>query len=785
MDQTQQNNGDRRARSAEPAGPLIQDDDTISLVDLLDNLLYYRWYFVGVTIIAVVLSAAYAITATPIYTADTLIQVEEKKGTSMIGALDQVSNPLFAQSSPVVSEIEILRSRTVVGDAIERLKANVEVSVDNRLPLIGDWLTRVLETDEQGLVVPPVDWLSYAWGGERLDIESIRVPDILNGKPLLLSIGENRQWTLVEEESGKTLAQGQGTSGEGHTAYAGEFFFKMGPFVAKPGTVFRMSVYSLQSEIRRTLANLTVSEAKRQSNLISMSYESPDPVFASLMLNTIADVYLEQNLARRSAEAEKTLQFLKGELPELRQELDASEQVLNTFRSETGTVDMTFELQELLRISTQLETKQLELELKQREMSFRYDANHPAMRALAEQMQELQVQRRMIADQVGALPAVQQDFIRLSRDVEVNNQLYVSLLNNTQQLEIARAGTVGNVAIIDRALVPENPTKPNKRLIVAIGALAGLFLGFLLTQVIGMMAKVVRDPKKLELDTGIPTLSVMPLDGEQMSRIEAGDESVFMLAKEAPDGAGTEALRSLRTALLFALSEKPRSKVVLITSAVPSQGKSFVSANLSFLMGATGKRAILLDADIRKSSLKRYFDFDAKGLGLSSVLKAEATLDEAIIKNSYENLDFLPSGPRVRNPGDLLSSDKIQNIIAQLADTYDYVVIDSPPLLPVHDARALGKAADVSLFVARQDAVSLSEVQDAIDVFNKSGNRFDGVIFNGFIPSRIRYGYGYGYGYKSKYGKYGRGYGRYGKYATYGKYGKYYDAGTDEEPKKG
>jgi len=93
MDQNQQTNGDKRARSSEPTGPLIQDDDTISLVDLLDNLLYYRWYFVGVTILAVVLSAAYAIMATPIYTADTLIQVEEKKGTSMIGALDQVANP--------------------------------------------------------------------------------------------------------------------------------------------------------------------------------------------------------------------------------------------------------------------------------------------------------------------------------------------------------------------------------------------------------------------------------------------------------------------------------------------------------------------------------------------------------------------------------------------------------------------------------------------------------------------------------------------------------------------
>jgi tyrosine-protein kinase Etk/Wzc len=495
------------------------------------------------------------------------------------------------------------------------------------------------------------------------------------------------------------------------------------------------------------LANLSVTEVKRQSNLIAMKYTSPDPAFAAVMLNTIADVYLQQNLARRSAEADKTLQFLIGELPRLRKELDASEQLLNTFRSESRTVDMTFELQELLKRSADLQTQELQLDLKKKEMSYRFDATHPLMRALESQIIELLVQEKAIADRISRLPAVQQDYLRLTRDVTVNNELYVSLLNNTQQLEIAKAGTVGNVAIIDRALAPESPIKPNKKMIVAIGTLAGLFLGFLLTQVIGMMAKVVRDPKKLELETGIPTLSIMPLDGEQVGQLMSSDQLVFMLAKESPDGAGVEALRSLRTAVMFALSEKPRSKVILITSAVPSQGKSFISSKLSFLFGAMSKRALLIDADIRKSSLQRYFAFDSKAPGLSSVLRGELTADAAIIKNVYENLDFLPPGPRVRNPGDLLAGEALQKVINDLAEHYDFVVLDSPPLLPVHDARALGMAADVSLFVARQDRVSLTEVQDAIDVFNKSGNRFDGVVFNGFVPSRMRYGYGYGYGY--------------------------------------
>ena len=117
------------------------------------------------------------------------------------------------------------------------------------------------------------------------------------------------------------------------------------------------------------------------------------------------------------------------------------------------------------------------------------------------------------------------------------------------------------------------------------------------------------------------------------------------------------------------------------------------------------------------------------------------------------------------NPGDLLAAQSMDQLINELAQSYEFVIIDSPPLLPVHDARSLGKSADVTLFVARQDAVSLAEVHDAIDVFDKAGNHFDGIVFNGFIPSRLRYGYGYGYGYYS-YGRskaYGNNYGTYEK----------------------
>ena len=756
--------------SSNAGGALIQDDDTISLVDLLDNFLYYKWYFIVITFLAGALSLGYAIIATPVYTADALIQVEQRKSSSLAGVLEQFADPMGAATSPVVSEIEIIRSRSVLGQTVEMLKANVAITVENRVPLLGSWLSRVLKADENGLVIPPIDFLSYAWGGERLLIDRIRVPDYLHGKKLLLEIGDDRRWRLTEEDTEELLASGQG-SGQQISAMNDQFYMELGPFLARPGTVFSITVYSVNSVIGNLRNALTASEVGRQTNLIKLTYENTDPQDAALMLNAIADVYLRQNLDRRSAEAEKTLQFLTGELPRLRLQLDESEQELNSFRTKTGTVDMTFELQQLLTLSTDIETQKMQAEIKRRELAIRYDPSHPTMRALDSQITGLINDTQMLSNRISKLPAVQQDFIRLARDVEVNNQLYVSLLNSTQQLEIAKAGTVGNVAIIDRAIVPEVPTKPRKSLIVAVGTMAGMFLGFLLTQVVAFMTKVVRDPKKLEYETSLPTLSIMPLDAEQMRRVVENEKSSFMLVHEQPDGAGSEALRSLRTALMFALSEKKRSKVVLITSAVPSQGKSFISANLAYLMGATGRKTLLIDADIRKSSLRRYLDFDPKTPGLTDFLKGNNTAESVILKEVFPNLDFMSAGSKVRSPGDLLAGENMQEMIHRFAEIYDYVIIDSPPLLPVHDARSLGKAADVSLFVARQDAVSLSEVQDAIDVFGKVGNRFDGLVFNGFVPSRIRYGYGYGYGY----GKYGK---RYGTYATYG---RYYDAADERD----
>jgi tyrosine-protein kinase Etk/Wzc len=510
------------------------------------------------------------------------------------------------------------------------------------------------------------------------------------------------------------------------------------------------------------------------------------------MLNAIAAAYVKQNVSRRSEEAEHTLAFLNQELPKLRAQLEVSEQSLNVFRNEKKTIDIPGEIKELLTQATTLEKSRLELDLKRREYATRFQPDYPLLKSVNSQLAEVKDQTTALNQHISQLPQVQQDYIRKARDVEVNNQLYVSLLNNAQQLQVAKAGTVGNVAVVDPAIAPERPARPNKPLTVAIGSLLGLLIGFVVCQALAFLTGVVRDPKKLEAAIGLPILAILPLSLDQADAIEmaqsikdsgnhlgpTGNPPAYMLAKEQPTAIAVESLRSLRTSLLFALSEKPRGKVLLMTSAVPSQGKSFLSANLAYLFAAMGKKVLLIEADVRRASLKRYIDFNSLDPGLSSILREGYAPESVVLQNVYENLDFLPAGPRVKNPGDMLSTDAMQQLIHDSAEKYDYVVIDSPPLLPVHDARALATASDVTVFVVRQDMTSISEVREAIDICNKSGSKIDGLVFNGFIPSRIRYGYGYGYGYskgyKGKYRKYG--YRRYGYgYKPYQAYDKYMD----------
>jgi tyrosine-protein kinase Etk/Wzc len=728
--------------------PLVQgEDEGISIADLIENLLHFWWVFVGVLVACVALATAYAIIAPPIYQSDVLIEVEPQKG-SALGALTDVEGLLAGGGrSGVAGEIEILRSRAVVGRAIEASGADLEIRVLGRLPLVGEFLARRSEPGPDGLVSPLFPGPDFAWGGEQLIFDEFVVPDQLRGVRFTLIAASDGQWSLLDESEVEIL---RGDVGQLREAFKGALRVRVTSLRAVAGTRFAVKRHPVESEVREVVKALSAREASRQSNVIRAALEDTDATRAAHLLNAIAEAYVERNVGRRSEEAQKSLAFLREQLPKLREQLEASESQLNSFRNSQTILDVTAEIRSLLERTVAIETQRAELELKRQELSLRYESAHPALRAVDSQLFALRSEAERTTREVRGLPSREQQFLQLSRDVQVNTQLYVSLLNNAQQLEIARAGTVGNVAVVDRAVAAAGPLKPNKQRTVALGGFAGLVLGFLASQLLAAITGVIRDPKRLERLTGLPVVAIIPRSVEQQERGEA-EGGHFLVSERYGAAPTSEALRSLRTAVLFTLSER-NGKTVLVTSATPAQGKSFVSANLAYLLASGGRKVLLIDADIRRRSMPEYLAIPSDAAGVTEILRGVAKPDQCTLPEIHPNLWVLPAGAPVRNPGDLFTRRELSELLAWAVANHDYLVIDSAPLMLVSDAGELARYANETLFVVRQNEATSSEVRDALAALRRAGGTGSSLVFNGYAPSRIRYGYRYGYGYGYGYG---------------------------------
>lgn len=739
--------------------PVDNEESSFSVSEIFENILYYKKIFIAVVVIVFGITIVYALLATPIYKVDVLIQVEDKKGSALSNALDATQG-IDSQGSSVSGQMEIYKSRNVIGRAVESLFLNTTVQVTNRIPFFYGLIYRLLNKNQDGLAIPPIDGLNIAWGGEDLIFDSFIIPHQYLRKPLTLKVGESGHWDLYDEFENR-LATGK--VGTNSVSSDGKWLVNIKLLKANPGTEFKLVQYSLLSRINQITPRLKTEESGKGSGLFRVYFEDPNPAFAQRLLNAVSQSYVDQNTERKEEEVEKTLKFLSRELPELSKKMDQAEGAFSDFRNQENTIDVPGEIQALMTRSSEIETQRLELEMKRSEMAQRYQPAHPYFKALNNQIAQLKAENASLEREISALPETQRKYVKYAKDAEISSKLYVNLLDMSQQLQITKAGTVGNVYIIDKAIIPEGPDKPNKMLIVAGGGLGAILLGGLVANLLGFILATLRDPKKLEETTGIRTFAVLPLSQEQREFDDNDFSTPHLLAKEKPNSMLVEGLRSLRIAIQFGLMNKTNRKVILLTSAVPGQGKSFISANLAYTLCSNGKKVLLIDADIRKSGLRHYFDIHHK-IGLTDYLEERATKEDAIVLNAINNLDIIPSGKSIKNPGDVFFGNQLNELVKWGSENYDYVIIDSPPVLPVNDAVMLSRFSDLVLFVVRQNLTSMSETNQSLENFDKIGAKPDGFVFNGYTPSLLTYGSAYGYG------SYGR-YGRYGRYGSYGRYG--------------
>lgn len=726
-----------------------ETDGGFNIGEYIATVMVYRWWILFITLLALLLGATVAYVSTPVFQADSLLQVEdEATGIASIDALDALQ-PLNDQNPSVSAEIEILRSRMILGQVVDKLELD-EVIAPDYFPVVGRAVARRYAG---GQVAKP--WFgqdAYAWGGEALSVQRYEVPEALLGVPLTLTAGEDGAFTLRDEEETWAIDGKVGEALEYELANGSRLGLFVTRLKSRPGTRFTLLRNWRNDAIAELADTLSVTEKGKGSGIVRLSLSGHDRERLVAILDEIMSVYVRQNVERHSAEAENTLAFLERQLPELKEQLDNSEAAYNSYRLEEGSVDLTQETQSVLDSVVEIDNQMVALQQEREELRQKFKPQHPRLRALDGKIGQLQNKRQKLDQAVNRLPSTQQTILRLARDVEVNTHLYTELLNTAQQLRVAKAGTVGNVRIIDEAASSTLPIAPRKLRIMAVSLVLGVMAGLGMVWLVRRLRVRVEDPDVVERSLGLTVYATVPHSNQERKisvGIRKGTADCGVLAAAHPEDDAVESLRSLRTTLHFAMLDAPRGGL-MITGPCQGIGKSFVSNNLAWLLADAGDKTVVVDTDLRRGHLHREFGVPRE-LGLSDFLLG-AQPDQLIKQTANPNLAVVTCGTRPPNATELLMHPHFSRLIDFLLERFKHVILDAPPILAVSDAAIIGRCVGTTLMVVKSGQHPLAEIEQAVKRLSLAGVRTAGFIMNDLDTVRMRYRYGYsGYHYQYKY----------------------------------
>lgn len=687
----------------------VEQDDEIDLIAIAKILWAKKWIVLAFTFVGLLVGFFLMRWMRDVYSSDALLQLDVS--SSKTSAMVDIGS-IFEQESPAEAEIRLIKSRHVLMEVVTKENLNYSSSP------IGFWnrLARKEGRMELSLFSVPdaVKQESYEWIAETISPNEFRLYSPLGG-------------TLVEGSVGNTY----------RVPFAGDSLaICVSMMLAEPGQKFKLVELNVLEVAEGLKKSLNVAEDGKKTNILTLSLENRYSDKAASILNAVIETYVRQNVEMRSAEAEKTLEFLEEQLPSIKAKLDSAEGALTNYRHEVGTVDLTAEAKVTLDRQVHLKAQLLAVEQQIQENARLYTEDHPTMQAILQQQSRL---KREIAKEealVKDLPTTQQEVIKLQQEVKINNELYTSILNNIQQLRVVRAGEIGNVRIVDKACIRAKPIKPRRKIILLGGMLGGFLLGCGLIFLQRMMyGNGVTSASEIERETNVSVFS--KIVKTRMDNIPSYRERLFCLAAVAPENLSVEQLRLLRSALEFSFLDAG-NKVLLVSGISPGAGKSFVSMNLAYLFAMMGKKVLLVDADLRKSRLS-----EKKAAGLSDVLCGKSNLEDVVEKVCDGAFEFLPIGKRNNNPNELLSSKNFEEFIKHSKESYDVVLVDTPPINLVADAQSIARYVDFALLVLRYRMDSMENIKEALAALDIAGVQKRAFVLNQCYNDGSFQSYGY------------------------------------------
>ena len=418
------------------------------------------------------------------------------------------------------------------------------------------------------------------------------------------------------------------------------------------------------------------------------------------------------------------------------------------------------------------------LELQLTDLTHRLTSDHPAAKAMQQKIDQVKDQIAELDNQFAEaqLAVARQQYMackereteisayfmeQRQKTLDLNEQLaqYTILQSGWEQTkklcdilddrikELNITEDVGalNISILEVARPADEPSKPQKARIMAIALIFGLMLGGGLALLRDWMDQKLRSPEEINAVLGIPVLGSVPLMSRRQSVCDRGQK--VLLESDSP---AAEAYRSIRTAVFFS-APNGQAKTVLVTSPAASDGKTTLVSNLAITMAQADQKTLILDADLRKPMQHKIFGLECDG-GLTAVLASKASLKDAIHPTPVKNLDILTTGPDVPNPSEMLNSTAFTKTLGELAADYDRVIIDSPPVMPITDARILAALCNVTVLVLRAEESTRKACQQACDGLLSVGAQLLGAVVNEVSKGNGQYSYytNYGYGHSSR-----------------------------------
>ena len=747
---------------------------------LFKYLAYWKWFLLSLVLFSA-LGYCYVQTLTPQYQVSANILVKDGKngGKSAMSVMEELD--VFSSNSAAENEIEILRSYTLLEEVIDSLNLQVRYTVEDR------W-KRVREL----------------YGSLPVKIEIVASTAELYAQPFTLRY--DGQYVYLNER--KYPCNSLVTESFGSLLITAKDSLPAAWGMDEPVTVTFIPKAALAESLRGSL-QISMSDNKNTS-IINISMLSAVPQRGMDIINTLTDIHNRASVAYKNNMAKITLEFINERLNLVGMDLQSAETKVEDYRVNEGITDIGAEssmfLQtvrqnglELTKVSMQLDVlRQIEqyildssgsmapatlglndptllslisaltaADVERAKLLTTLQPGNPRVKAIDEQMQmlkgkivdnikvlrrgfestgkHLRAENRRIESIIQSVPKKEREMVDLTRQQEIINQLYVYLLSKREETAIAHAATVADARVINYARSTTYPVQPKKRTVFLAFGLIGLLLPGGIIWLADMFKTTVSSRDELEKQLKAPVIGEISL-AKQANRI--------LIVNQERNRRQAEQIRSLRTNMEF-MQAGGGIRVILVTSSISGEGKSFLCANIGAAFAVTGKKTAALGFDLRKPGLHRIFGINNDS-GLSNYLAGQASLDEIIRETGIsENLHVITCGHIAPNPQELLLGDTLPQLFEQLKARYDCIVIDTPPVELVSDAMILGHFADISLYVVRHGYTPKDRIRYINRLRSDRHLNNIGVVVNGIRNDKWSgYGYGYGYGSYKYYGKY-------------------------------